>query len=913
MIVLVDNYIHEYNDPILLFFHYMMFISHQIKSFQILSTKDSTIQEYLTSLNVSGDYLHGKAGPKSFRYIIWKGKRYGPAFCANMEKLQDLEITQELNNERVFRRTLSNSSLNSNESNESDDCGFQIDYRKYRFILPIIPLDDINQVRFQKLWTILNNAKLHFKLPHEIINDPVRRLIRILRSGLKHMPKLNDKDIVGDLVWLFDYFIINDEQKKIINELIENYKNNRITIPLVSISNLLVDFQHEILKIKCSRFLKESTPISEFARYCVLIRHNIFATYNGSRKDLILFWNEVWKEWLNSSDEERGKKMIGSVGVHRSWADDDEMRLFIESSDDSGHEIDWFADDSLVLNNGIGQDGGLELIRESESEDLSEFDETLRSKVGTNIERADSKESKKSIVSDETNVYSDETAATIYEHDIRERDLKDINIEIPEKQIDDCVIKSVIDKPTVDRIDFSSHGTGKNNTETKQILGFMEIANENKKELTNIIEGYIINDNELLSHDSKFSIMSQQQEKQIEQLHELDTTAVDDIIDETIEDIELFLPNENLIGHVPGRTMSVSLSQNTKNSEHNEYNEHIEVNSFDSEILKQPGALTAMLDESSSASSSVIQSEGEIDDILLPFLKKVELRKETIPDKIDMFEKLSGHISKHRRNINYALLNDEYETARYDETENVKKILKPAVKRTDNVTVLELKELIENKPELISLKSIKEFETSNNENRASKNMIKKGRSISEIFSALLDDNMKDLSVSAEYKNKIVRPQDLYNRVKIESDKPWDKLSRKTKERYYGAFLRKYDDILNKTDNIKLDLTDVLEIVKVCVEFGDVKHKIVQYAVNVVENQDALSSRQNSYDSIDSDSDNKSDKSFHSKKSYDSIKNMSNNQFVTSINMNRSISGGSIQSFKNIRLSRGSSVSEIIKE
>lgn len=1023
MIVLVDNILNAYDDPILLYIHYCMYISHKILKFEILSIKHQTIPEYLTSLNVSGDYIHGLAGPKSFRYIVWKGKRYGPTFCANPEKLNDLFNKQEDEELDEEFRSYSTSTDSSDESMEFNNS-----------IIPVLFTDEADKIRFLKLWKILNIAKLHYKLPHEIVNDPIRRLVRILKSGINHLPKLTDdqyNEYYQDLDWIFDYFIMNENQIKILNELIKFYKTEKISIPIFQIIQLISEFQIEILNIKSSKFLKESTPISDFARYCILIRHSIFSKFNGSRKDLILFWNEIWNEWISLSHDERSKKMISSNGIHRSWADDDEFRLFIESSDESTEDIDWFNNDSTIIEFNSSSNG-LELIKESESEDLEESespepeskDSVLSNFTNTNalyaLESSGPKLGYEGIVevdehhdllnncNDKHFENIDNNQTTIDNHENVVSDGETLNNDTNVIDIENCnvtgdVVKinatenegfhnDIVNAETLNGIELlNNEDINANNHIQKNILNNESILiadevekneglqiidaddpnyldknddsiskefenadgainntiscqtekvqnntnseiqehlnegedNEEAIDNTNSETLSTINDHQpaneiayterkkgLTGAENNITVDVPKHKHEQEKLeshenfsNELDTNSTLNISDnflhgDTInkENIELFLPDEHLIGHVPGKLMldvfdnnksdketTVDHRKEIRNYQEDTANELDDITSsvnnvnnindikrvskdtiideenesFDSLIFKQPGALTAMLDSPSSSSytSSPTQSDLEIDlDIddlnMSTFkLKTVKSRTETIPAKIDMFEKLSGNVStvKHQRHLNqFNKINGTNNT----NDVQVKRKLKPIVKRTDSITILELKELIENKPELITLKKVKNLEdengresnsinsnsnnTNNNNNSNNSNMVKKGRSISEIFSALLDDNMKDLSLSAEYKNKIVRPEDLYNRVKIKSDKSWYELSRKTKERYYGAFLRKYNNLI-EGDNFKnLDLNDILEIVKVCADFGDIKHKIIEYAVNLID-------------------------------------------------------------------------------
>lgn len=1006
MIVLLDNVLQAYSDPVLLFFHYMMYISHQINSFELLSTTDSTIQQYLTSLNSDGDYISGKIGPKNFRYTLWKGKRYGPAFCANNEKLGDftsLSSETKTNNTAPHNTNNVDHPLDSREhitmsrkiTGSEIPSSIVISYKTR--VVPIFGGTESEKERFLVLWKILNESQAHFKLPHEIGIDPIKRLIRTLKSSIKHSPKVTYAVEYYNPYWILDYFIATEEQEKAVKELINTIIQNNQLFPLVSISYIISSFQYDILKIKCSRFLKDSMPLSEFARYCVLVRHNIFTLYPGSRKDMLLFWNKVWTEWSNSSDEERSKKMLGSGGVHKSWADDDEFKLFVASSDDSEEDMDWFSEHSFAVSIANGsQEGGLELIKESESEDT----------VGQSNEIEQLSDGCKVIVpnvSDKAAVIS-ENSATTDQISVLAVELDEIEIptsrgsNINEDLIFDnayCnTYRNLSSEETVVSVEGKENGDNKTtlciddkmnqsnnspselayeieelpkeNGETYNNYGTIQhveifneelsINNENNcqrttgNEMNNEQNTYESNDTKIAKENNKAATAEHGQslEETSENVEEpitstpaaenvntsleedqmtpslqagfehfnthveadysdidhsetlIGATNIDEMEKETFDIVEETVPNTNITGEdiIPAYEPHSEDTNSAQSLQTDETKHNIEETvSIDTKLYREPGALAAFLDESSSSECSSPGNSEIAGDYLLSPLRRNDSRDDTLPNKIDMYEKLSGYIPKHRQ-LHHGI-HDELAAEKGDITENVKHTLKPVVKRADNGIVLELKEFIENKPELISLRSVKEFENSKRADKA-KVSVRKGRSISEIFSALLDDNMKDLSVSAEYKNKIVRPQDLYNRIKIDTDKPWDKLSRRTKERYYGAFLRQYDDALNRPENVLIDVVDILEIVKVCVEFGDVQHKIVQYAITIVESEDELSSRQNS-GGAGNDSDGASIKSFHSRKSYGNLQNMVNNQFVSSINMQRGVSSSSINSLRGIRV------------
>ncbi|GAV26767.1 hypothetical protein PMKS-000223 [Pichia membranifaciens] len=990
----------------------MMYVSQQVESFCLLSTKDTTIPEYLTSLSVSGDYLTGKFGPRDFRCIVWKGKRFGPAFGANNEKLHDyanrenipdddrnisvqnsVEKKFDVNNTRV-NNVFGIPSFATKTASLTPCSSTTLDGIFEHSIIPVLNASVSDKERFLEIWDILVEAKSHFKLPHEIGVDPVRRLIRILKSAIKHLPKMDTQEHIKYPYWVCNYFLLTEEQAKNVKHLLDRMSTERVIPPLVAIATLIAEFQQDILELKSSRFLKDSIPVSEFARYCVLVRHSIFSAKVGSRKDLLLFWDEVWKEWLSSSDEERSKRMLGCAGVHRSWADDDEMRLFVASSEDSEEEGD--VDDSFARSvTGGSQDGGLELIQESESEETfvdgidmsssgSKFGkcgyvdepilsdcpligstESLSKDIFENAATAVTRDIYtppiiENTVDDLPNGFGQATSDkigdtskttlveihSIHSDEVKHEGTKQItteesgdsddkiesitstisnipNYERPVTESTPILEEDIVEDHEAETANDVGSTEPKSDTEVVAERPFPDESKKNKDtiETGGIVESVV--ESEVRSEEQDYIRSLSADNFYV--VSEMDTTQnYDDNFDEVNETTELGENIDETIQHSASKNSleeHFNLNSNDTHSrvstDSNEelqtmYNDSGDIYPgepspyddlhFDADKFKEPGALTAVLDVSST-SSSACHSENEYEEVLSP-AKSVESRDESIPEKIEMFEKLGGH-KPMQRHLHHTLSNEEITFDKAD-GKNVKSILKPVTNRPDNGIVVQLKEFIENKPQLISLKSTEDFITLETERKPAMS-IKKGRSISEIFAALLDDNMKDLSISAEYKNKIVRPQDLYNRIKIETDKPWDKLSRRTKERYYGAFLRKYDDTLNRPENCTVDIVDIFEIVKVCVDFDDVKHKIVRYAINIVENKEAFVPKQNSDDG-ESDSDSLGIKNGNERRRCDGI---TSHELSSARSMNRISSGKSLNSLRELRLSRDTSSSSIL--
>jgi len=289
MIVLVNNTLRTYDDPTLLYFDYVLYITRQIESFEILSISGKSIQEYLTSLKYTdGDYILGKVGPESFRDVVWKLHKQGdesrlmisPSFKDNAERI-----------EYCLKEKIR---CKDNNPNNPDDI--------------ICMVNNIERTKFYELWAILKQCLIHFKLPHEYGIEPFKKLIKVLKSGLKHLPNLNKGEEVGQTEWIFHYFLLNDDQECDLKEVLHKFKRENKGLPISNIIQLIYDFQFDLVKTKCSKFLRNCIPISDFARYCILVRHSIFSNYKDSKYNLVLFWNQIWKEWSESTDEERLRK-----------------------------------------------------------------------------------------------------------------------------------------------------------------------------------------------------------------------------------------------------------------------------------------------------------------------------------------------------------------------------------------------------------------------------------------------------------------------------------------------------------------------------------------------------------------------------------------------------------------------------
>lgn len=896
----MDDVLYAYSEPSRLASDYALYISRQVKTFQLLSVKDLTIQEYLTSLNYSdNDFLCGKIGPEIFRKFLWNKNKncISPTLRDNLQRFYN--VTD--NNKKIQKHV--NNNLN-------DD-----------YIICLIPID--NLMNFYSLWNILKEIKKHFKLPYEISVEPVKKLSRILKSALKHLPKLSKNQLVSETNWIFSYFLVNKEQEKNLKNLLDRFKTERINLPIFSIISLIYEFQSEIIKIKTSRFLKDSIPISEFARYCVLIRHSIFSNKSGSRHNLVLFWNEIWNEWENSTDEEKSKKMLDCGNIHRSWADDDELRLFVASSGGSEEETDLNFNDYLINSNTSSQDSGLELISECEEENenfevnnndnnknnIDSFNETTIVEDSINLtKQSSSNDSDNSINSSiHTNINTTVSSLATEAIDDNEMMIGDtVFDEISERlgtlepesspitkneSVKTILIDDVNDSLNLNDCKFSSSLNNESYTLNGLIVND-ENNSDNRKSL-DFIESTIIESDDkinLNNFNPELTILDNDFNEKCDSINKLNENFQhnDDFFSNDLEmekanqtDIEDNIPDNTEIKSFNGLPKQYDLTGSPISI----------TESYIEKEFKQPGQLTAILDISSSESSRA-NSIGFND--IDSKLESSPSRSIEIPDKIELYEKLSGTVPKHLKHLHHTQSNEEFSLKKTDQDEDVKHILKPVAKRADTGTVLKLKNFIETKPELVSLKEVEKFDNfDKSKNQATS--VRKGRSISEIFAALLDDNMKDLCNSAEYRNKVVRPQDLYNRIKIDTDKPWDKLSKRTKEKYYGAFLRKYDNELNRPEKLSLvlDVVDILELVKVCVDFGDVKHNIVKYAIHLVENLDDLKNSN----------------------SEDSSSEFGDTNSIHSIKLNRN-KGGSSRSLNNLRgmkLNRNSSASSIIMD
>ncbi len=101
----------------------------------------------------------------------------------------------------------------------------------------------------------------------------------------------------------------------------------------------------------------------------------------------------------------------------------------------------------------------------------------------------------------------------------------------------------------------------------------------------------------------------------------------------------------------------------------------------------------------------------------------------------------------------------------------------------------------------------------------------RNRSLRDRLNDLLDDRMMDMANSAEYKHKMIHPQDLYERFVNSRAKPWSAISNMEKEPYYEAFKRQYYWVIYHPNRDQQD--DIMfDIAQVCIEFGDMSSPVV---------------------------------------------------------------------------------------
>lgn len=776
MIVLVGDSIQCYDDPVLLFCHQIMYITRSISHFKVISLTHSSIKQYLISIDQElaqqGDYLAGKLGPLYLQKIMWQaqGLKLGPTWASNIQRW--LDSTNNINNNGNNGQLSRCSSISSLPQIPTIE--------KEHYLIPLMNTTDSNTNRLIKTWITLQHIKEYFKLPRELNVVPFKKITKVLRGCIKY-GKVNHGCYLGmmDIYWIFDHLLLNDDQYNQLKSLIDELYESDIFFPFEQISQILVDYEYAILKLKTSRFLKDSLPNSDFARYCLLVKNHIFTTIPKSRKDINLFWREVWGHWRLLTPDERNRKMLNSLGAIRSWADDEEMKLFIGSSESDEEVVQW---------NSVNENDGVAYEDDDENDDGDDGD--------------------------------DDTDDDSYWVGWK----KNINPSHSEL----ALIKEVDDETICDSSITLIKPNEINFTDDEEVRSF---NNNNDNDNNDITSTPLTNSNEFSNH--------------------IDQN--DDQMSDSTKDTDLSL---------------------------------IKTNSLD---FSKPGVLTALLDSPSSCGSSIRDHQFSDDEIILninhphPHQHREEL---SLPEKIDKYEKLSGIIRPNRvfsiprksspsspLGLDSSFEGIEYEhdfnsidlkpTKSKDELQSLKTTLRPVMKKASTSTVVELKRLVDLRPVVASTTPISLSPTTssisimNNGNNTSVKLdLKKDiskMSISSIFAALLDDNMRDLATSAEYRNKIVHPEDLYNRIKISTDKPWDQLSRKTKERYYSAFLRRYSNKLDhpeefmhvKTSKDKdaLEAEDVVELVRVCASFDDWKRPIIKYAIQLVES--VVSSRDNS--------------------------------------------------------------------
>lgn len=849
MIVLINNIVYSYKDPAVLFYHYMLYLSHGIENFEVLSLTAFTIPEYLTTTSSSGDYITGKLGPSTLQNHLWSGNRYGPAWSSFTKW-------------KVPSNDLSNKST----------------------LIPLKSMANEEYTVLQKKWTTLLKAEKHFKLPSDI-SSATKNIIKTLRSAIDHSPKVS-VGMKGYKYWVLEHVIYNEEQKKVICQLIDDLDQRGLMFPFVSVCNILREFEDQIMCLKTSRFLKDSIPVSEFARYCLLVKGQIFKTTLGSKRDLNKFWKVAWNDWECMDENERKKKVVG-VSV-KSWADDDEMRLFIESEEE---DIGWDGSGNWNIW-GRQLEQIEEDIEEEEIEEEIEEEEKKEEILGNEEEKAET-------IPDEKGEYIPE----VKEKEQKEPDLdeiagndacdseKEINTPINEESTSEISMeKSMLlpqDEDDMTVVEEDINGTisfafkkgsydvfeGTTEEEVNTEEGLQAGSNENiavefmdipKVEEPELISGKIVaTTSEPISKQT-----TSDENKKFQHILDSNIDGVSNINENSTKNLNGDFALDDAIS-LPFQIMTAITPP---------------LLSEDMDLMR-PGTLTALLDSPSSCGSSRIDDEDYISSSSsIPYQSQPHHYQQqqplSLPEKIDKFEKLSGNITRRNFTIkrvpnqsvqasptyssDYELEQESELTSpepRNNTVNKVKKVLRPFVKRAGPGVVDELKKLVELRPQIAipmtpsnSLNSLQKMKNSLSSEssditpksyipspklKARTESVRSHRSISSIFAALLDDNMRDLANSAEYRNKVVHPEDLYNRIKISTDKPWNMLSGKTKEKYYGAFLRRYETQIDNPHNCAPEVEDVVELVKVCTDFEDWKRGIVKYAIQLVESAESV--------------------------------------------------------------------------
>lgn len=115
--------------------------------------------------------------------------------------------------------------------------------------------------------------------------------------------------------------------------------------------------------------------------------------------------------------------------------------------------------------------------------------------------------------------------------------------------------------------------------------------------------------------------------------------------------------------------------------------------------------------------------------------------------------------------------------------------------------------------------------SSKGNNKDTKSNEPKFKSLKQRMGDLLDVRLADLSHLSEFRDNIVKPNDLYERF-MENDKQWVDLTPRDRQPYYEAFKRKYINIIDDFDNDAYDDTLVEDVANICYEFGDKNLDIV---------------------------------------------------------------------------------------
>ncbi|KAH3664147.1 hypothetical protein OGAPHI_004861 [Ogataea philodendri] len=218
---------------------------------------------------------------------------------------------------------------------------------------PINFADSYSQADYELALSTFNDVVRHFNIPNQYLIEPAIDYIEFLRSTIKEHHKSQNKlfkfgklrktlslkslrkdhsniHISKNMDFLASVFIISCEMGHLIEKLSSEIIKSGMTIPKEKTKQYFDVFKDRLMCLNNNPgiFFEVSKPLTNFARHCLETRNYVFSNFPATRSSLVEFWTTSLREYSTL----QSKKDWAAPAVEYSFADDMELRRFIQKS-----------------------------------------------------------------------------------------------------------------------------------------------------------------------------------------------------------------------------------------------------------------------------------------------------------------------------------------------------------------------------------------------------------------------------------------------------------------------------------------------------------------------------------------------------------------------------------------------------